>query len=407
MSLDAIKDEISVQFISVTQDFTPGVNKLVIEYKFAKLDSILKVHSDKTFNSSIQIYDKDNEYVYAKDLPLEQSGKVEWDGFLNEERSERIWFKNGPYVIQIKILGGLESTWDRFLACLGSPIDCIYGELQTTISGYAESTFNINEDRENWEQLTFKKVDPGASFTDYLSQKNMFISDLGLQENENPLEYLNNNLIEFEFLGEVMVMHKRFAYVLKTIKESFNEAEYANLSNSLQISNGFRAHKTTNSGVSRHQLGMAIDINPGSNPMLLSDSQAEIFQYIRIVTGLDMHNKSVTLEQTIAAQDLFKTRVLDNQLTLQKVKDALDAIHNYNKDNNKLNFIKLSQNVIESTIANSSTALKAALTSSTSEKEVVKSLATECLTDISNLKEQVTDALTILNHYKTGLAIDQ
>lgn len=127
----------------------------------------------------------------------------------------------------------------------------------------------------------------------------------------------------------------------------------------------------------------------------------------RIVTGLDMHNKSVTLEQTIAAQDLFKTRVLDNQLTLQKVKDALDAIHNYNKDNNKLNFIKLSQNVIESTIANSSTALKAALTSSTSEKEVVKSLATECLTDISNLKEQVTDALTILNHYKTGLAIDQ
>ncbi|MBX2944182.1 MAG: hypothetical protein KF860_17775, partial [Cyclobacteriaceae bacterium] len=398
--------EIVVEFIDVTSDFTPGVNKMIINYRIRNLKEAIGIHPDKKFRATLQVRDKNDNLVYEKELELEDIGRVEWDGFLATDKKDRILYETGPFKIQIKVFGGLESTWDSVVLCFTNLIDCLSGELKTSVSGYAEKVFNVNEDREKWEQFEFKNVDSKASFSDYTSQKNLIIQNLGLDEDINPLDYLNENLIWFEFLGESIVMHKRFAYALKLIKESLSPGDYAELSKVLTISNGFRAHKSTDDGVSRHQLGMAIDINPSSNPMLKSSSQAELFKYIRLATGLDMYNKPVTLNQTIEAQELFRSTVIDRGINSLKVKSSLQRISVYENDPKKFSLEELSQNVIESTLGQILEKFNKVLSESPTESALLENEIKLASPELKKLKLLIDDASEVLNDLSIVLLMD-
>ncbi len=149
--------------------------------------------------------------------------------------------------------------------------------------------------------------------------------------------------------------------------------------------------------------GIAIDINPTPNPMIISSSQGELFHYIRIITGLNMYNSLVTLEQTVSAQALFKERVLGNGIKPNDVKSALNSIAAFRKGSDSTVFKRLRDDYFESIAGAAADEDRKAL--DPPGESATLAAALESLEGaLDNLDTMVEDAERLLDAARIGIA---
>jgi hypothetical protein len=214
-------------------------------------------------------------------------------------------------------------------------------EVEYGIGKALADSLTLDQELKGWNNFKFKTNDLD-DFQAIKDDKKEFEDKLPVGKGENLFEYLNQNLIKVRFLGDVIIVHRNFYYLLLLAKNSLPEEDYRVYSDILNITSHYR-YRESAPGLSNHRIGMAIDMNVNENPMLRIGIAKEqlILDYIEFITGFTIGGGK-GLEESREAQDLFRDRVLDLSLNQEEVNVNLTHIGNFIK-NEKYNFNALKE----------------------------------------------------------------
>jgi len=362
------KPQSPVSYISIAEPTSPpmaieykgyfkvlAVDRIKINIKDLKIDFELYLINTKNINDAfIDIYDKNGNQLFRTPFPKPidlkiQDGAIsivnkkytfEWDGKKNIGTSTGQTITNDDLPLKLKI--GY-STVD---------------EAKNTKSYSKEADFPIDIDLLKWCNFKFKGKIKSAKegvddFTRYKELKEMYSFAIG--EQNDPIDWLNENLVEGKFFGSTVLLSKQYLYVLKKFEEDLYKNDrtlFNKINNNLNIEVCSRFSDAKSNGVvkvSDHALGFAFDFIKKYNPCLHSPETKnynEVVAYIYMATG-EYFNQTKTIDEIFDAAEKFKARVVDSNLDLDVLKQSCSYIDDYKtKDTYQLSVLAKEDNDI-------------------------------------------------------------
>jgi hypothetical protein len=143
---------------------------------------------------------------------------------------------------------------------------------------------------------------------------------------KNPMQYLDDNIVTFKFLDQNLTLHKNYKTVLERVETDLKTKDptgYTDVVNSYKGHvQGFWVRTIADSdSLSQHSLGMAIDIDPATNPHVKGE---DIYTVITYVTGLEIYKKQPSAKELQDASLKFKSDFNATYITdLERKKTSL------------------------------------------------------------------------------------
>lgn len=211
---------------------------------------------------------------------------------------------------------------------------------------------------------------------------------------KNAMEYLDEKIKTFFFLGEKLTLHENFITVLERVETKLKASDpvgYEEIKKKYGgKAEGFWVRTIAGTGaISQHSLGMAIDINPATNPHVKGE---EIYKVITYVTGLEIYEKTPSPKELQDASIKFKSDFNATYITsLEKKKTSLDT------------FIKLSAKLSpQATLIKDITASSSIYGLTESGKPQTKE-RTDLITKITGFKTTLDSLTTEFNGVKADI----
>src|SRR5690606_20774171 len=279
------KDSISVKIIRLNAEFAPGVGELAIEYSLNKKTmNIIEKYPNENFDIILAIADNKDNIVYMHEQKAKEKEILTWNGFKDKDMKLPILYKNGPYKINISLIGGkkIESfssikSWQDFKDILYQKF---YDDSLMYISTSIDTIFNILTDPIKLDWLAYNESFPSSKSTQWYADfvvncksKGYFTDSLA-----KPLEWLINKGIlntSASFCGqEVSEILPELAEMIN-LADSYLKNNYPDLYQLLVNSKKYIpgpatgvSMRYTSNGPSLHSFGASVDFRPTYNPYI-------------------------------------------------------------------------------------------------------------------------------------------
>jgi len=315
------KDSISVKIIRLNAEFAPGVGELAIEYSLNKKTmNIIEKYPNENFDIILAIADNKDNIVYMHEQKAKEKEILTWNGFKDKDMKLPILYKNGPYKINISLIGGkkIESfssikSWQDFKDILYQKF---YDDSLMYISTSIDTIFNILTDPIKLDWLAYNKSFPSSKSTQWYADfvvncksKGYFTDSLA-----KPLEWLINKDVlntSASFCGqEVSEILPELAEMIN-LADSYLKNNYPDLYQQLVNSKKYIpgpatgvSMRYTSNGPSLHSFGASVDFRPTYNPYINS-KYSIIIKYIKYLTDFDILKGPKTAHQSYNASKVF------------------------------------------------------------------------------------------------------
>lgn len=336
---------------SSVYNFGPGIT---LKYKIENWQNIKtyfpELPSEIANYQVLLLVERGNKIVYSYSKDLEASGSVGWHGYVFADDVEMTSSNYTEYKLHLGIAyrNSIDETYKHWTYYQGSRptstvLKSIDGNVNLTfIDLIPNIKFGVNEAWDEWKKMSNEARDlVGGRYSSYET----FKEELGKTGNgvgdflnslDNPLDYLNDNMIEIEFLNSKFKVFKSFAPKLEYVKEKLGEARMKEIAHSCKytLGMGIRFKKGGN-GISMHSFGTVVDIYPKANlflkPYRSGIGEKEMIIFVNQVTGLDLSDRTARTPVTITeAQTKFLDEFSNGNMTFERLVSLYDRIDTYN-----------------------------------------------------------------------------
>ena len=315
------KDSINVSITKLNAEFAPGIGELEIEYSLDKQTmGIIKKYPNEDFNIILAIADEKGNIVHTAEQKAEEKATLTWAGYKDKEKEQSILFDDGPYKVDVSLIGGKRveglldiKSWQDLKDILYQKV---YGDSLMYITASADTSFNILTDLVKLDWLAYNEV--------FIPSRNeSWYIDFVTKCKANG--YFTDSIAKpMEWLMEKGVLNTSASFCGQTVSKILPElAEMINLADNHLKTNHPTLHarliserkyipgpntgvsmRYTGSGPSLHSFGASVDFRPTYNPYITS-GYAVVAKYIEHLTGFDVLKGPKTASESYNASKLF------------------------------------------------------------------------------------------------------